>query len=190
MEIAVIILLIVCAALMVICYIECVIADRPQKKLAEILAPYTTREELIIADAEGKGYAEGFKDGLEAGRPQGDSVSRRYLLAEIDDLADEFSGVDENGLHSERWCGILDSRVIIMDAPSVLDRPQGWIPCSERLPEEGETVLATFQFQDGRGCMTSERITLNGGEIWSAAYGKKPLAWMPLPKPWKGADDE
>ena len=50
---------------------------------------------------------------------QDDSVSRRYLLAEIDDLADEFSEVDENGLHGERWCGILDSRGIIVNAPSV-----------------------------------------------------------------------
>ena len=60
-----------------------------------------------------------------ADRPQGDFVSKRYLLAEIDDLADEFSEVDENGLHSERWCGILDSRGIIVNAPSVSDRPQG-----------------------------------------------------------------
>ena len=62
---------------------------------------------------------------LTADRPQGDSVSRRYLLAEIDDLADEFSEVDENGLHSERWCGILDSKGVIVNAPSVSDRPQG-----------------------------------------------------------------
>lgn len=61
-------------------------------------------------------------EALSADRPQDDTVSRRYLLAEIDDLADEFSEVDENGLHSERWCGILDSKGIIVNAPSVLDR--------------------------------------------------------------------
>lgn len=60
-----------------------------------------------------------------ANRPQEDTVSRRYLLAEIDDLADEFSEVDENGLHSDRWCGIMDSKGIIVNAPSVSDRPQG-----------------------------------------------------------------
>lgn len=36
MEIAVIILLIVCAALMVICYIECVIADRAIRRAYRI----------------------------------------------------------------------------------------------------------------------------------------------------------
>ena len=65
-------------------------------------------------------------EALSANRPQEDTVSRRYLLAEIDDLADEFSEVDENGLHGERWCGILDSRGIIVNAPSVSDRPQGY----------------------------------------------------------------
>lgn len=73
-------------------------------------------------------FADAVKALPSADRPQGDSVSRRYLLAEIDDLADEFSEVDENGLHSERWCGILDSKGIIVNAPSVSDRPQGeWI---------------------------------------------------------------
>lgn len=67
-----------------------------------------------------------------ADRPQDDTVSRQYLLAEIDDLTDEFSELDENGLHSERWCGIMDSKGIIVNAPSVADRSQGeWIPCSK-----------------------------------------------------------
>ena len=57
-----------------------------------------------------------------------DTVSKEYLLAEIDDLADEFSEVDENGLHSERWCGILDAKWIIVNAPFVSGRPQGeWL---------------------------------------------------------------
>ena len=59
---------------------------------------------------------------------QDDTVSRQYLLAEIDDLADEFSELDENGLHSERWCVIMDAKQIIINAPFMSDRPQGeWI---------------------------------------------------------------
>ena len=64
----------------------------------------------------------------DANRLQDDTVGRQYLLAEIDDLADEFSEVDENGLHSERWCGIMDAKQIIINTPFVSDRPQGeWI---------------------------------------------------------------
>ena len=56
------------------------------------------------------------------------TISKEYLLAEIDDLADEFSEIDENGLHSERWCGIMDAKQIIINAPFMSDRPQGeWI---------------------------------------------------------------
>lgn len=80
----------------------------------------------------------------------GDSVSKRYLLAEMDDLADEFSEVDENGLHSERWCGIMDSKGVIENAPSVTaewkwesqdtcDNCGYEIPHLERIV--GETVL-------------------------------------------------
>lgn len=54
-----------------------------------------------------------------------DTISREYLLAEIDDLADEFSEIDENGLHSERWCGISDAKRVIINTPFVSDRPQG-----------------------------------------------------------------
>ena len=57
-----------------------------------------------------------------------DTTSKEYLLAEIDDLADEFSEIDENGLHSERWCGIMDAKQIIINTPFMSDRPQGeWI---------------------------------------------------------------
>lgn len=64
----------------------------------------------------------------DANRLQDDTMSKQYLLAEIDDLADEFSELDENGLHSERWCGIMDAKQIIINALFVLDRPQGkWI---------------------------------------------------------------
>lgn len=67
-------------------------------------------------------------EALSADKPQEDTVSRQYLLAEIDDLADEFSELDENGLHSERWCGIMDSRGVIVNTPSVSDRLQGeWV---------------------------------------------------------------
>ena len=68
---------------------------------------------------------EKVRNALFADRPKGDSVSRQYLLAEIDDLADEFSEVDENGLHSERWCGIMDAKCVIVNTPPVADRPQG-----------------------------------------------------------------
>ena len=74
------------------------------------------------------------------------------------------------------------------------DAVQGWIPCSERLPKRDELVLVTYK--------TTDRIHLcryldDGSENpwWSyiddcCAWNNVVLAWMPLPKPYKGGDDK
>ena len=46
------------------------------------------------------------------------------LLLELSDLIDEFSELDESGLHNERWCGIMDSKGIIVNAPSIDIEPK------------------------------------------------------------------
>ena len=59
---------------------------------------------------------------------------------------------------------------------------QGWIPCSERLPEKDELVLVTV-WND----VSIAWRNIYGG--WVSAedmYGKEDVtAWMPLPKPYK-----
>ena len=70
------------------------------------------------------------------------------------------------------------------------DRPQGeWVPCSERLPNENEWVLCSCN----NGCAIL--ILKLKGKVWhkteSVEYLSKFVnAWMPLPEPMKGADDE
>ena len=66
-------------------------------------------------------------------------------------------------------------------------RQREWIPCDERLPEENKEVLISFEwgidigeYRDGE--WHSEFINqYDEGEV---------LAWMPLPKPWEGTDDD
>ena len=93
------------------------------------------------------------------------------------------------------------------------DRPQGeWIPCSERLPNEGEVVLVCMRIESHKaeweeqrsiefGRISSDRYDFNGtgwewlnesgADYWQADWNNSILAWMPLPKPYeKGADDE
>ena len=96
------------------------------------------------------------------------------------------------------------------------DRPQGWIPCSERLPDNIRPVLVTwkntdpasyYQYIVGKHFIGTAHYH-RGKWYWYssvtedllAEYGKceteefdeaiEAVAWMPLPKPWKGADDE
>ena len=82
---------------------------------------------------------------------------------------------------------------IIRSVPSA-DRPQ-WIPCSERVPIEYRTVLVTWEYAGKSYTTTAFRETKNAVTYWASNEQHKytPLkvvAWMPLPEPWKGADDE
>lgn len=65
-----------------------------------------------------------------------------------------------------------------------------WIPCSERLPDKGQEVLATMDYGD---ITMAEYL---GGDAWFTQEGnansctEEILAWMPLPEPWKGDSNE
>ena len=72
-----------------------------------------------------------------------------------------------------------------------------WIPCSERLPENSTRVLV--QVDDMYHTTDTNNGILTGwrkGDYWytftirGCETIRYPLAWMPLPEPWKGADDE
>lgn len=74
---------------------------------------------------------------------------------------------------------------------------QQWTPCSERLPEEGKDVLLTYKnnmvvgnWEDICGDVT---WYANSGDGWFTATESVdndgiPIAWMPLPEPWKGEE--
>ena len=84
-----------------------------------------------------------------------------------------------------------------------------WIPCSERMPEEREwigtktfgttisdEVYVTFEAPD---CQRfADHINFQNGKLsrsdeqrMKAIYkGAKPIAWMPLPEPWRGEQDD
>ena len=69
---------------------------------------------------------------------------------------------------------------------------QGWIPCSERLPKEKERVLTYDnighidfgQYDRGQWYWEAEACA----DYWMKNDGV--LAWMPLPTPYKGGEDE
>ena len=78
----------------------------------------------------------------------------------------------------------FSTAVEVADIPNA-DRPQGeWVPCSERVPKWKEHTddMVLVCYADGsvrfNTCISGEWVQ---GE---------PIAWMPLPEPWKGADYE
>ena len=82
-----------------------------------------------------------------------------------------------------------EARKAIRALPSA-DRPQEWIPCSERLPNDEGIFLVTMEtyvFNEYSHPVGTSFYSPSFG--WANASPNKVLAWMPLPKPWKGAND-
>ena len=118
-----------------------------------------------------------------------DLIKREDAIEAIEELPNAYNG----------WSDAYDKAYIIGALESVpsADRPQEWIPCSERLPSEEE---ATFLVCTDSEYMCSCRWT-NTNPIWTDLTTEwhwcifdipqysKVVAWMPL-KPWEGADDE
>lgn len=65
-----------------------------------------------------------------------------------------------------------------------------WIPCSERLPERGVSVLISHV-----GYVSEDYLDIDDGAMyfWNSGIDLDEelnnLAWMPLPAPWKGEAD-
>ena len=117
---------------------------------------------------------------------QGDYIRRQdaiYALAVYIHNVDKVMG---NGLLSEDDC--KDSaHSVLDDVPSA----QRWIPCSERLPEEGVEVMTTFEIISNGKTRVEQGSYLYHG--WCLAYDNlrlashiRVIAWMPLPEPYGG----
>ena len=74
---------------------------------------------------------------------------------------------------------------MLMQLPSA---QPGWIPCSVMLPENDGVYLVTLRAitQLQKACAKIDIARFDGK--WHKAYPV--VAWMPLPKPWEGEQDE
>ena len=118
----------------------------------------------------------------QKGEPMSDLISRRSA---IDAIMCEPTDAHYPSWYAERL--------------EQLPTAQRWISCEERLPYaeygESDTVLTTCGYRDVED--TSVRwirlLYFNGGN-WcyptGETYEAKVYAWMPLPEPWKGEQND
>ena len=90
-------------------------------------------------------------------------------------------------------CKAIVSR--IMQIPSA--QPERWIPCSERLPKkaDGKYWICTDTKYQCQCRWTDNVYGLGSSGEWSWNIFDIPqyshvVAWMPLPDPWIGEDDD
>lgn len=98
---------------------------------------------------------------------------------------------DQNGCPISDAVFALDKAIEALSA----DRPQGWIPCSERLPEEEGWYLVTIQNDKTEKRRTENDLFAIGiaeahkhtpYKFCKDGHRQTVIAWMPIPKPWKG----
>lgn len=94
----------------------------------------------------------------------------------------DYRWIDEEGLQATE-----EAIDIINQVESEYD--SGWIPCSERLPEDcvmclvtldnGDVCLGVYRNDDGEWLSR-----MSQGQIWYTSSNNI-IAWMPLPEPYK-----
>lgn len=84
----------------------------------------------------------------------------------------------------------------VKDVLSEQPKAGAWIPCSERLPDEGKEVLISYDYDSFDIEMTPKRYLgvmigyYEDSEWWSSdEWTDGVTAWYPLPEPWKGEND-
>ena len=108
-----------------------------------------------------------------------DTIYRQAAIEAIHEDADWLAaqGSDWQVERMERDKSILKS------LPSA-EPEQHWIPLADKEPTEEGEYLVTFD----DGFVVTTGYYDGDFELWADAG--EPIAWMPLPEPWKGADDE
>ena len=147
---------------------------------------------------------DGFRDGWAVSRanvdcmlralpsaqpePCGDAVSRQYILDALDEYIEEYGEVDKEGNHDLKWCAMGEAKMVVKEAPPAQTEPQ-WIPVSERLPEDGTEVFV-YLFDLPSPFIAWIEDTRWYTEDFEVERENEPIAWMPIPEPYRAEEGE
>lgn len=117
-----------------------------------------------------------------------DLISRQDAIKEVSKYVHSVYMVIGNGTLSMAGCMDV-AEEILEGLPSMESEPK-WVPCSERLPEDGRYLVTRFDFVTNT-CFL-DILWYEKGVWWNRLYTGDfaAFAWMPLPEPYKGGDAE
>lgn len=109
------------------------------------------------------------------------------------------------------YAAAFETAIEALEKQATTQATSEWIPVSDRLPEEHDTMFAKFkgtdkwsnamfakksdkvnvtiEFDDGSR-MTQTLYTMDGEWKRETSIKHKVIAWQPLPEPWKGEVNE
>lgn len=120
----------------------------------------------------------------------------KTLFAAITNVASRVNSCPLTEVHEPhgRLIDIEDTAFVIpCDAEVVsAEAVQGWVPCSERLPSDDEDVIVSVLEDHGDRPWKYTTVAWLCNGVWISdneiLFGTA-VAWMPLPKPYKGGDE-
>jgi len=113
-------------------------------------------------------------EALKAQDATGDTISRQAVIDALEKVADLY-------YYNEAWNYAIGRAEMEIEKLSSVQQEPPWIPCSERMPDNDESVLIS----------NSHGVTKAwwNGRFWTSIAVKKyktVTAWMPLPEAYKG----
>ena len=138
-------------------------------------------------------YGKGFSAGINASIEEVNQLAEEYINTSTDTSTDTSSGWIEKLLEAKGNCsedsycpecpfGQIEYRCILAELQIEGSKNNGWVPCSERLPEANKDVLVCTNAGqvdvDYYGEYIKDFIGLKGTEQYA-------IAWQSLPAPYK-----
>lgn len=105
-------------------------------------------------------------------------IDEKKLIAGLKEYIEEYSALDENGMHNLKWCAMMEALELVEQQEKVGE----WIPCSEDLPkEEGSYLVSTRN-----NAVTMTHYYPTHKRFSSRRLNNLIVAWMPRPEPYYG----